>query len=91
MLSSSQLKVCALSINTLQQADDVVTVRFAVRDTGIGIDKQTAKQIFEPFAQEEDSTTRQFTGIRLSLGPCCHKIPTCRAYGRTNSTSRLSG
>ena len=56
-----------LTIKPLNRTDNNVTIRFAVQDSGIGIDKQQQKQIFEPFAQEDDSTTRQFGGTGLGL------------------------
>ncbi|WKY59558.1 response regulator [Vibrio sp. SNU_ST1] len=56
-----------LSITTLNKSESDVTIRFSVQDSGIGIDKEQQKQIFEPFAQEDDSTTRQFGGTGLGL------------------------
>jgi two-component system sensor histidine kinase/response regulator len=62
--SAGEIRVC---LRTVRDADNEPRLHFEVTDTGIGVDETRINELFEPFTQAEDSTTRQFGGTGLGL------------------------
>jgi PAS domain S-box-containing protein len=56
-----------LKVEVRSQADNRYTLNIAVKDTGIGIDPDKIKMIFDSFSQASSDTTRKFGGTGLGL------------------------
>jgi signal transduction histidine kinase len=49
------------------RTNERIMVHLTIQDTGIGIDEEACKRLFQPFSQADQSTARQFGGTGLGL------------------------
>ena len=63
-----------VSVSALERTDHEVTLRFEVRDTGIGIPPEDAGRVFDRFTQAHPGIHRQYGGSGLGTTICKHLV-----------------
>lgn len=63
-----------ISVSVLQELQESITLKFAVEDTGIGIDYEDIPSLFTEFHQLENHLTKLHQGTGLGLPICKHLV-----------------
>ena len=56
-----------ISIEKISETTQEIGIRFSIKDSGIGIEEEKKKTIFDAFSQADASTNRKFGGTGLGL------------------------
>ncbi|GAA6151682.1 ATP-binding protein [Pseudoteredinibacter isoporae] len=75
-----------LSVSLEESIDRQVLIRFSVKDTGIGIEENAITNLFTPFNQADNSTTRQYGGSGLGLAICKRLVEFAHGHIGVEST-----
>ena len=57
----------SITADLMDEVDGLCTIRVAVKDSGIGIDKETQAKLFRSFEQADGSISRKYGGTGLGL------------------------
>ncbi|TAE59777.1 MAG: response regulator [Nostocales cyanobacterium] len=86
---TSQGKI-KITIHKYQTQDKMkskeIELYFSIEDSGIGISKEDQKNLFQPFSQVENTTTRNFAGTGLGLSICKKLVELMAGKIGVNST-----
>ncbi|WP_203978796.1 response regulator [Geobacter sp. SVR] len=71
---TEQGEIVLVTVKQADRTDGRITLRFSVRDTGIGMTAEQLANLFTPFTQVDTSSTRRHGGTGLGLAICSQLV-----------------